>query len=201
MTKKRKEHIMTQSFIYIAAALVVVCLIGWIVILYVQKYQEEKNRENEFLMRYSAALNDVTHHLGQFEEMKSFEEQLSCLERVTNDLVQLKAYMEIHINLLTPKGVTSKVNTSGWHEAETVIGLINNGGMIDSYQIESFRADGVISEAEVSALQLLKEEALKLQNDMCMSDDAGINYKLSSVEVYQRLTEMMQKVKAQLLPV
>lgn len=82
-----------------------------------------------------------------------------------------------------------------------MIGLINNGGTIDSYQIESFRADGVISEAEVSALQLLKEEALKLQNDMCVSDDAGINYKLSSVEVYQRLTEMMQKVKTQLLPV
>lgn len=187
---------------YIAAA-VIVCLVGWIAVLHVERHRQEKGWENQFLSQYSAALSDVTWHLGQFEEMKSFENQLDCLELITNDLMQLKAYMEMHIELLgvsKPK-IASTVDPLGWHEAETVIGLINNGGAINSDSIESFRADGVISTEEIAIIQLLKEETEKLVDDMRMMDEDGVNYEyaLSSLEVYRRLTEIMQNVKIQLV--
>ena len=187
---------------YIAAA-VIVCLVGWIAVLYVERHRQEKGWENQFLSQYSAALSDVTWHLGQFEEMKSFEDQLDCLELITNDLMQLKAYMEMHIELLSvskPK-IASTVDSLGWHEAETVIGFINNGGAINSDSIESFRADGVISTEEIAIIQLLKEETEKLVEDMRMMDEDEVNYEyaLSSLEVYRRLTEIMQNVKIQLV--
>ena len=187
---------------YIMAA-VIVCLVGWIAVLHVERHRQEKGWENQFLAQYSAALSDVTWHLGQFEEMKSFENQLDCLGLITNDLMQLKAYMEMHIELLSvskPK-IASTVDSLGWHEAETVIGLINNGGAINSDSIESFRADGVISTEEIAIIQFLKEETEKLVEDMRMMDEDGVNYEyaLSSLEVYRRLTEIMQNVKIQLV--
>lgn len=187
---------------YIMAA-VIVCLVGWIAVLHVERHRQEKGWENQFLAQYSAALSDVTWHLGQFEEMKSFENQLDCLELITNDLMQLKAYMEMHIELLgvsKPK-MASTVDSLGWHEAETVIGFINNGGAINSESIESFRADGVISTEEIAIIQFLKEETEKLVEDMRMMDEDGVNYEyaLSSLEVYRRLTEIMQNVKIQLV--
>lgn len=195
MTKKRKIQI------HIAAVLVVVCLIGWIVMLYTERHREEKSWENQFLTRYHGALNDLAHHLGQFEEAKSFEDQFSCLETITNDLMQLKAFMEMHINLVgisMPESMTSGVDPSGWREAEMIVGLINNGGTVNSYQIESFWADGAISEWEAAVIQLLKEETEKLYIDMAVPAENG-NYKyvLSSVEVYQRLAEIMQNVRRQ----
>lgn len=188
---------------YIVAA-VIACLIGWIAVLYVERHRQEKGWENQFLAQYSAALSDVTWHLGQFEEMKSFENQLDCLEVITNDLMQLKAYMEMHIELLSvskPKIVASTVDSLGWHEAETVIGFINNGGAINSDSIESFRADGAISTEEIAVIQFLKKETEKLMEDMRMMDEDGVNYEytLSSLEVYRRLTEIMQNVKIQLV--
>lgn len=187
---------------YIMAA-VIVCLVGWIAVLHVERHRQEKGWENQFLAQYSAALSDVTWHLEQFEEMKSFENQLDCLGLITNDLMQLKAYMEMHIELLSvskPK-IASTVDSLGWHEAETVIGFINNGGAINSDSIESFRADGVISTEEIAIIQLLKEETEKLVDDMRMMDEDGVNYEyaLSSLEVYRRLTEIMQNVKIQLV--
>ena len=188
---------------YIVAA-VMVCLVGWIAVLYVERHRQEKGWENQFLAQYSVALSDVTWHLGQFEEMKSFEDQLDCLEVITNDLMQLKAYMEMHIELLSvskPKIMASTADSLGWHETETVIGLINNGGAINSDSIESFRADGVISTKEIAILQLLKEEAEKLMEDMRMMEEDGVNYEyaLSSLEVYRRWTEIIQNVKIQLV--
>lgn len=199
MTRKRKIQI------HIVAVLVVVCLVGWIVLLYAEKHQEKGDWEKEFLTRYSAVLSDVSWHLGQFEEMKSFEDQRACLETITNDLMQLKAYMEMHIKLagisMPEKIKASEINTLGWHEVETAIGFINNGGMIDSCLIESFWTDGAISEEENSVIRFLKEETEKLWKDMHLVDEDGVDdqYVLSSLQVYQRLTEMMQQVKVQLM--
>ena len=199
MTRKRKIQI------HIAAAFVVVCLVGWIVLIYAEKHQEKEDWENEFLMRYSAVLSDATWHLGQFEEMKSFEDQKACLEIITNDLMQLKAYMEMHINLAgisMPEAIKApEINTSGWYEVETVIGIINNGGTIDSYSIESFWTDGAISEEEKGVIWFLKEEMEKLWRDMHLLNEDGVNdqYVLSSLEIYQRVTEMMQQVKHQMI--
>lgn len=189
---------------HIAAAAVIVCLAGWIMALYIERNQQEKGWENQFLAQYSAVLSDVTWHLGQFEEMKSFEDQRASLEVVTNDLMQLKASMKMHIELLSvskPKVMTSAVDSLGWHEAETVIGLINNGGAINSDSVDSFWSDGIISKEEYAVIQLLKEEMVKLWGDMRVVDEEGAAevYALSSLEVYQRLTGIMQNVKMQLV--
>lgn len=186
--------------IHIAAIAVIICLVGWIAMLYAQKNQREQSLENEFLTRYSAALNDVIFHLEEFEGAKSFEEQLSCLEKITIDITQLKAYMEMHVKLPTSKDMSAGINTLGWNEAETIIAFINNGGTINSYQIESFREDGIISEDEAAIIQFLKEEAKELWSDMCVLEEDGVcKYILSSAEVYQRLTELMQNGKLQLI--
>ena len=88
-----------------------------------------------------------------------------------------------------------------WHEAEAVAGFINYGGETDFKPIESFRADGAISEEELSVIQMLKKEMDELQADMHMADENGASYQqgLSSLEVYQRLTEIMLKAKAQIV--
>lgn len=190
--------------LHIAAAIAVICLAGWIALLYVHKAREEKGWEYEFLTRYHAALNDMASDLGHFEETETFEGQLSCLEAITNDLVQLKAHMEMHINLAgisMPEKTVSGVDMAGWREAESVIGLVNKGGTVDSCQIESFQADGAISEEEAAVIQLLKEETDRLYGDMTVPDENGTNYKyvLSSIEVYQRLTAIFQDMKAQLI--
>lgn len=189
---------------HIAAAIAVICLAGWIVLLYVHKAREEKGWEHEFLTRYHAALNDMASDLGHFEETETFEGQLSCLEAITNDLVQLKAHMELHINLAgisMPEKTASEVDIAGWREAESIIGLVSKGGMVDSCQIASFQADGAISEEEAAVIQLLKEETDRLYGDMIVPDENGMNYKyeLSSIEVYQRLTAIFQDMKAQLI--
>lgn len=49
-------------------------------------------------------------------------------------------------------------------------------------------------------IQFLREETEKLYGDMTvMEDGANYRYVLSSLEVYQRLTEIMKDAKAQLL--
>lgn len=190
--------------LHIAAAIAVICLAGWTILLYVQKAQEEKGWEHEFLTRYHAALNDMLNDLGRFEETETFEGQISCLEAITNDFMQLKAHMEMHINLARismPEKSVSGVDMAGWREAESVIGLINKGGTVNSCQIASFEADGAISEEEAAVMQLLKEGTDRLYGDMTAPDENGMNYKyvLSSIEVYQRLTAIFQDMKAQLI--
>lgn len=190
--------------LYIAAAIAFVCLAGWIALLYVQKAQEEKGWEHEFLTRYHAALNDMASDLGRFEEAETFEGQLSCLEAIASDLVQLKAHMEMHINLAgisMPEKTASGVDMAGWREAESVIGLVSKGGTVDSCQIASFQADGAISEEEAAVIQFLKAETDRLYGDMTVPDENGMNYRyvLPSIEVYQRLTAIFQDMKAQLI--
>lgn len=190
--------------IHIAAAIAVGSLVGWIVMLYAEKDRQEKVRENEFLMRYGAVLNDMISDLGHFEEADLPEEQFSCLGAVTNDLMQLKAFMEMHVKLMTlkvPDDISADSDQSGWREAERLVWFINNGGTMDSYQIESFRADGVISEGEAAILRLLKDETQNLYHDMMVPDEEGAYYKyvLSSAEVYQRLTELLQNVQRQMI--
>lgn len=186
------------STAYIAAAAVTVCLIGWIIMLYAERSRVEKGWENEFLTRYSAALNDVTHHLRCFEEADSYEGQISYLDMVINDLMQLKAFMEMHSKLAAvaePDSHVSGADQEGWKEAERVAWFIGSGGIMDSYQIEPFRADGVISEDEATIVRVLKEETEKLYHDMTVQD--GTNYRqdaLTSIEVYRRLTELLQDV-------
>ncbi len=200
--KDRKSR--SRVLLYIAAASVTVCLIGWIIMLYAERSRIEKGWENEFLMRYSAVLNDVTHNLGYFEEADSYEGQISYLELVINNLMQLKAFMEMHSKLAAvtePGSHVSEADQEGWREAERVAWFIGNGGIMDSYQIEPFRADGVISEGEAAVMQFLKEEAEKLYHDMTVPDKDGMNYRydvLSAIEVYQRLTELMQDVRRML---
>ena len=177
MTKKR------IILIHIVAAIAVVFLVGWIVMLYGEKARQEKAWESGFLVRYGAALNDIVSHLGNFEEADSSEEQFSWLGAVTNDLMQLKAFMEMHVKL-----INFKDDGPGWREAERLAGFISNGGTMDSHQIESFRADGIISKEEKAILRLLKDEIIKLNHDM-----------LSSAEVYQRLTELLQNVQRQMI--
>ncbi|MDE6640090.1 MAG: hypothetical protein K2K63_06175 [Acetatifactor sp.] len=200
MTKKR------IILIHIAAAIAVGSLVGWIVMLYAEKTRQEKVWENEFLMRYGAVLNDVISDLGHFEEADSPEEQFSCLGAVTNDLMQLKAFMEMHVKLMTlkvPGDISADSDQSGWREAESLVWFISNDGMMDSYQIESFWADGTISEEEADILRLLKDETIKLNHDMMTSDEEGqghkYKYALSSAEVYQRLTELLQNVRRQMI--
>lgn len=200
MTGKQK------ILIHIGAAVVFICLAGWIVMLYSEKDRQEKAMENEFLMRYGAVLNDIISDLGHFEEADSSEEQFSCLEAVTNDLMQLKAFMEIHVKLMTlrvPDDISSEADRTGWREAEKLVWFINNGGTMDSNQVESFRADGAISEKEAAILRLLKDETEKLYHDMMASDEEGqgYNYKyvLSSEEVYQLLTELLQNVQRKMI--
>lgn len=192
MTKKR------IILIHIMAAIAVVFLVGWIVMLYGEKARQEKAWESGFLVRYGAALNDIVSHLGNFEEADSAEEQFSWLGAVTNDLMQLKAFMEMHVTLMNFKD-----NGPGWREAERLVGFISNGGMMDSYQIESFWADGTVSEEETAILRLLKDETIKLDYDMRVPDEEGQGYKykyvLSSAEVYQRLTELLQNVQRQMI--
>lgn len=198
MTKKR------IILIHIVAAVAVASLAGWIIMLYGEKDRQEKARENEFLMRYGAVFNDMISDFGHFEEADSPEEQFSCLGAVTNDLMQLKAFMEMHVKLMTlkvPDDISSESDQSGWREAERLVWLINNGGTMDSYQMESFWADGIISEEEADILRLLKDETQKLYHDMMAPDEDGQGYKyvLSSAEVYQRLAELLQDVRRQMI--
>lgn len=198
MTKKR------IILIHIVAAVVFVCLAGWIIMLYSEKDRQEKAWDNEFLMRYGAVLNDIASDLEHFEEADSSEEQFFCLGAVTNDLMQLKAFMEMHVKLMmlkVPDDISFEDDQSGWREAERLVGFINNGGTMDSYQIESFRADGVISEGEAAILRLLKYETQNLYHDMMAPDEDGAYYKyvLSSAEVYQRLTGLLQNVRRQMI--
>lgn len=198
MTKKRK------ILIHIVAAIAVVCLAGWIVMLYGEKDRQEKAREKEFLVRYGAVLNDLTSDLDHFEKADSYEEQLSCLEAVTNDLMQLKAFMEIHVKLMAlkvPDDMSSEADQSGWREAEKLVWFINNGGMMDSHQVESFRADGIISEEEAAILRLLKDETQNLYHEMIApdGDESNYEYVLSSAEAYQRLAELLQNVRRQMI--
>lgn len=188
--------------ILFVAFLAIACFSVWIVMLYMRKAQEEKAWEREFLTRYHGALNDMAYSLGRFQKTESYEEQLSCLQEIINDLTQLKAYMEMHINLagISMPDKTGGVDTAGWRETESVAGFIRNGGSINSRQIAAFQADGVISEQEAAVIQFLREETEKLYGDMTvMEDGANYRYVLSSLEVYQRLTEIMKDAKAQLL--
>lgn len=200
MTRKRKVQR------YIVAVFLTVCCIGWIALLYIQDFREKKAWEQEFLTRYHAAMNDLICDLDHFKEMKSFEEQLSCLGAITNDMMQLKAYMEIHVNLITismPEVRNAHMDPAGWREMESIIGLINNGGFLHSEQIESFQADGFLSEEEAAVILLMKKEMDRLYSEMTTISENGGNYKyaLSSIEVYQHLTEISYYVKSQILQI
>lgn len=195
-----------KLWIYAAAALVILCLLGWVVMLYAEKGRREDAWEKEFLMRYSAALNDLGSDLGHFEEADSFEEQLSGLGAVANDLMQLKAFMELHVNLMvsgTDKAVL-QIEPTGWKEAERAARYFG-GGPGDFYQREPFGADGAISEEEMAIIRFLREETERLYHDIWHHDaeaqgEGGVSdmYALSSAEVYQRLTEILQKLKGKM---
>ncbi len=95
MTRKRK------LLLYIGGVLMAACLAGWIVMLYAEKGRLQNAWEKEFLTRYRAVLNDLVNDLGHFEDAGSYEEQFSCLGAVADDLMQMKAFMEVHANLMT----------------------------------------------------------------------------------------------------
>lgn len=195
MTKKRKIQI------HIGAVFVMLCLAGWIAVLYTEQYREGKSRENEYLTRYQAVLNDLVFRIGEFEEADNYNDQILELERITNELTQLKAHMEMYIHLAALEGgKASGSDMSGETEVYQLIWLLNNGGQVDSSQIEAFRADGFISEEESAVIGLLKEEAEELLRDLVVLDGDGgtYHYELSSVEVYERLTEIMQNTQKQL---
>lgn len=194
MTKNRK------LMIYAAAVLTLAGLAVWIVMLYAERSRLEEAWEKEFLMRYSAVLNDLASDLGHFEEADSFDGRLSCLEAVTNDLMQMKAFMEMHVKLMTitmPEKMSVGMDPAGWQEAERVVRYIRTGGRSDVQKTEAFGADGAIPEDEAAMIRLLKEETEKLYRDMTAESGSDDNYVLSSAEVYRRLTELLQKVRRQ----
>lgn len=196
--KKRKNGILA------GAAAVIFCLAVWIIMLYAQKAREERAWEQEVLTRYYGGLNDAVHHLSGFREADSYDEQISCLQAVIKDLLQLKAYMEMHIHLagVSTWGETEDADPAGWKKAESVAGLIVNGGTVNSRETESFLADGVISEQEAAVMEFLREETEGLYRDMTETEEGGdYRYVLSSGEVYRRLTEIMTDAHARLIQI
>lgn len=199
MTRNRKR------MIHAAGVLMLAGLAVWIVMLYAERSRLEEAWEKEFLMRYSAVLNDLASDLGHFEEADSFDGRLSCLEAVTNDLMQMKAFMEMHVNLMTttmPEKMSAGMDPAGWQEAERVVWYISTDGRPHVQKTEASGADGAIPEEEAAAIRLLKEETEKLYRDMTAAEKGGSddNSILSSAEVYRRLTELLQKVRRQMAP-
>lgn len=187
-----------RRWIY-AAAVLAAGLAVWIALLYAGRSRLENAWEKEFLTRYSAVLNDMASDLGHFEEAGSPEEQLLYLGAVANDLMQLKAFMEMHVNLMTitmPEQMAG-ADLSGWRKAERMARYISGGGTENGQEKEPFGA---------ALIRLLREETEQLYHDMRAPEEgradpegavgAGPDYRyvLSSAEVYQRLTEMLQRV-------
>lgn len=181
--------------VHIAAAFVVVCLIGWIVMLYVHNHQEEKSREHAVLTRYSFAFSCLTDPLNKFEKMTTFEDQIDCLEVIADELKHLSAYVDMKNALIGTDSPTL------YTEIESVAIMCTQGGRINECFISPFAEDGTISEEESAVIQLLKEETEKLYHDMTVPDKYGVNYKyvLTVNEVDQRLDAMIQSARAQLI--
>ncbi len=201
MAKKRKIQV------HVGAAFAMLCLLIWLLIwllmLYAQNYRAEKYREHEFLTRYNAALCDVILRIEQFEKADSSADQLFSLEEILMELTQLRAHMNMHIHLAALEGKAAGVDMSGETELYKLIWCIRNGGTFGSSQIDSFQADGAISEREAAVIRLLKSEAEQLRKDMiALEDNSGnYHYALSSVDVYRRLTDIIQRVRGQMLQI
>lgn len=89
MTRKRKIQV------HIVTALVILSFIGWIIMLYMNKHQEEKGQEYAILTRYSFALTCLTDPLNKFEKMTTFEDQIDCLEVIADELQRLSNYVDM----------------------------------------------------------------------------------------------------------
>ena len=189
MTRKRKIQV------HIVAALVAVCLTGWIVMLYVHNHQEEKSREHAVLTRYSFAFSCLTDPLNKFEKMTTFEDQIDCLEVIAEELRRLSTYVDMKNALM---GTDDPIL---YTKIESVAILFMQGGRINGGSISPFAEDGKISEEEAAVIRLLKEETEKLYHDMTVLDKDGVNYKyvLTVNEVEQRLNTTIQNVRTQLI--
>ena len=189
MTRKGKIQV------HIVAAFVAVCLIGWIVMLYVGKHQEEKGQEYAVLTQYTFALICLTDPLNKFEKMTAFEDQISCLEVLADELQRLSNYVDMKNALIGTD------NPTLYTEIESVAILLEQGGTISGCSISPFAEDGKISEEEATVIRLLKEETEKLYHDITVLDKDGVNYKyvLTVNEVEQRLNTTIQNVRTQLI--
>lgn len=187
MTRKYK------LFVCGIAVLLTVFLIGWIVRLYTERSALEKRQEQEFLTRYGAGLNDLANSLERFEGAQTPYDQISCLNDVLDDLTELKAFMEMHIKLV--EDVTD-AGPSAWRETEKVVWRIRHGGE----QTEAFDKDGFISQSEAAVILTLEDEIRILRSDMTvLLDDGNYEYRLTSLEVYSRLKEIMVDIQTQLI--
>lgn len=174
------------------AVLVVVFLTGWIVKLYTERNALAKRQEQEFLTRYGAGLNDLDNSLERFGEAQTSYDQISCLNDVLDDLTELKAFMEMHIKLVED---VADADPSAWRETEKLVWKIRH----DGEQTEAFDKDGIISESEAAVILMLKEEISILRSDMTvLRDDGNYEYRLTSLEVYSRLKEIMIDTQTQL---
>ena len=189
MSRKRKIQV------HVVAALVVVVLIGWIVMLYAEACQKEKGQDNHILTMYDAALATLSVPLNQFDEAVTPADQLSCLEVIADELQHLSAYIDISYGLIGTGDPTL------YTEIETIAILFMQGGTINGYTIPSFSEDGAISKEEAAVIRLLKEETDTLRKDMTALDKDGVHYKyvLSLGEVYQRLTTIIENVQTRLI--
>ena len=174
------------------AVFLAVFLTGWIVRLYAERSALEERQEQEFLTRYRAGLNDLANSLEKFVEAQTPDDQISCLNAVLDDLIELKAFMEMHIHLAEN---VADAGPSAWRETEKLIWTIRYGGK----QTEAFDKDGIISENEAAVILLLKEEIGILRSDMTVwRDDGNYENNLTSLEVYSRLKEIMINIHTQL---
>lgn len=195
MTTVTKKKI----WIRIPCILAAVVLIVWIVCIHIQAYNENRGEDNHILAMYDSGLLFLSNALDTFDTAQNFDDQLVCLQAVTEELNILSAQMEMSHPFI--EGDTG-MYASDAQEAKIVANLIETGGMVNGQSIPSFKEDGKISADEAAVLQQLQDEVETLRNAMRKNlEEQGGSYEyvLQPSELFQRVTAIMQETNAAML--